>query len=158
MIHPLVKIAAGVAAIALARNAAKKQPRVFVSYHHGRDAKYRHLLDAWSANDGFDFDVERTSPTVEIDSEEAAVIKRDLARRLGQSDVLLVLVGKETSRRPWVRWEIRRARAEDINIPVVAVKLGRFKSPPELLNAQTIWVHRFSVDLILKALDEAASQ
>jgi len=51
---------------------AKK--KVFVSYDHSEDAHYKYLLQAWDANDNFDFEFDNRSVNVAVNSTEAEVV------------------------------------------------------------------------------------
>lgn len=59
---------------------AKK--KVFVSYDHSEDAIYKWLLQAWNANDNFDFEFDQRSPDISIDSENAKAIKAALTTKM----------------------------------------------------------------------------
>jgi hypothetical protein len=92
---------------------------------------------------------------VAINSSDAGTIKRVLCRKLKESKCLLVLVGEKTKESEWVRWEVQRAREQDVNIPVIGVKLKcHFGSPPEMLGANTIWAKEFTEEAILAALEQ----
>lgn len=113
-------------------------PRTLVSHHHGPDGWYKDLLaDEGSADDGA-FRFRDKSPTKRIRTQDPSRIRADLTRRVRESDQLVVVVGKQTHKRPYVRHEI--AVAVEEQKPVVAVKLDRrYKSPPELLGVGAIW-------------------
>jgi hypothetical protein len=65
--------------------------KVFVSYDHSEDAKYKWLLMAWDANPDFDFEFDSRGPDVAIDSKDAAVVKQALTRMMKEATHLLVL-------------------------------------------------------------------
>lgn len=130
--------------------------RVFISYDHSENRRYRDLLCAWDANSGFDFEFERCSPTVAINSKQAAVVKASLTRMLKEADYLLVIVGEKTHASEWINWEINRSKKEDVNLKLVAVKLNKsYKTPAGLLNASTSFAYSFTRDAIVMALNDA---
>lgn len=130
--------------------------RVFISYQHKYDRQYRNLLCAWDANSSFDFEFERCSPNVAIDSDQAPQIKAALTRMMKKADCLLVIVGRHTHKSGWVRWEITRAKKSDVRLKLVVVKLNNsYVTPNGLLNSGAAFARSFSRDAILKALDEA---
>lgn len=127
--------------------------KVFVSYDHSEDAHYKRLLQAWDANDRFDFEFDSRGPHVRIDSHEAAVVKAALARMMKSATHLLVLVGAETAKSKWVNWEIARAKESDVTLKLAAVKLAQVNvSPSGLINVGTSWATSFTRDRIVEAL------
>jgi hypothetical protein len=155
--NPWMKLLLLVGGIALASKlVAPSRPRVFVSYDHEKDLRYRNLLRAWDANPKFPFAFDLTSPVARINSEDEAVVKRALTTKLKASDYLLVIVGSQTWRSAFVRWEIERAQEADIDLRLVAVKLTRtHRTPPALLDAGTAWAHQFTVEAVTAALRKA---
>lgn len=133
-------------------------PRVFVSYDHSEDAHYKRLLEAWHSNEEFDFSFDLRSPSVPVNSEAAAPIRRVLTQKLRQSEILLVLVGARTKDSAWVNWEIERAKQPDLRLRLAAVKLSPSNaSPPGLLGVGTAWATSFRREPILSALRNAAA-
>lgn len=155
--NPWVKFLLVVGGLALASKfVTPSRPRVFVSYDHERDLRYRNLLRAWDANPKFPFAFDLTSPVSRINSEDETVVKRALTTKLKASDYLLVIVGPETWKSAFVRWEIERAQEADVDLRLVAVKLTRtHRTPPALLDAGTAWAHQFTVDAVTAALRKA---
>lgn len=133
---------------------AKK--KVFVSYDHSEDARYKYLLQAWDANPDFDFEFDSRGPHVAINSTDAAVIKARLTTLMKSATHLLVLVGAESHTSDWMTWEIDRAKATDVKLKLAAVKLAKANvTPPGLLNAGTSWATSFERDRIVEALNQA---
>lgn len=130
--------------------------KVFVSYDHSEDAHYKRLLQAWDANPDFDFEFDSRGPNVAIDSTDAAVVKAALTTKMKSATHLLVLVGKESSKSKWMKWEIDRAKQNDIKLKLAAVKLAKDNvSPAGLLNCGTSWATSFERDRIIDALKAA---
>lgn len=130
--------------------------RVFISYDHDEDARFKYLLRAWNAHDEFELDMQETSPARQINSTTDHVIRSTLTRKLKAADVLVVIVGQHTHKSDWIRWEIERAQEADVNLAVVAVKLNaRYASPPALLGVGVTWVNGFTQEKILAALRTA---
>lgn len=131
---------------------AKKN--VFVSFDYEHDLHYKNLLKAWDANDDFDFTFNDTSPSSAVDSEDAGPIKRALSRMIGDSTHLLCIIGKETHKSEWVEWEINKAK--ELGKKLVGVKIDmENESPSEILNAGAAWAMSFTLDAIVKALNDA---
>ena len=130
--------------------------RVFVSYDHSEDARYKRLLEAWDANSNFNFQFDQQSPSVAINSTAAGPIKTALTKKLKSSEILLVLVGAKTKDSDWVNWEISRAKDSDVRLKLAAVKLSSLNtSPSGLIGVGTAWATSFKRDPILQALRDA---
>lgn len=129
--------------------ARKKQ--VFVSYHYDNDKQYKNLMLAWDTNAKIDFQIQDKSPTEAINSKKAAVIKAVLTRKINEGSCLIVLIGKDTKKCDWVKWEIEKAK--ELNKKIIAVKLHpKNVSPSVLYRCGTIWVHAFRFEGIKLAL------
>jgi hypothetical protein len=135
---------------------AKK--KVFVSYDHSEDATYKYLLQAWDANDNFDFEFDNRSVNVAIDSDDADVIKRSLTTKMKQADYLLVIVGKKTSSSKWVNWEVSRAMQDDVKLKLSAVKIDSGNSLPKgMTSSNTAIADGFEEAKIISALNKATN-
>ena len=143
------------AAAVFAQAFRPERHRVFVSYDHDEDVRYRDLLRAWDANPRFGFTFDLTSPVERIDSSDAAVVKRTITPKLRAARVLLVLVGAHTWRSRWISWEIERALENDIDLPIAGIKIDRrYRSPKALRGVGASWGYRFTagtVESVLKA-------
>ena len=130
--------------------------KAFVSYDHSENAHYKRLLQAWDANDTFDFEFDSRGPDVSINSKDAAVIKASLTTMMKNATHLLVIVGAKTASSGWVGWEIARAREADVKLKLAAVKLAKDNvTPAGLLYVGTSWATSFTRDRIVDALKGA---
>ncbi len=128
--------------------------RVFISYQYENDKHYKNLLLAWDSNKQFDFYISDYSADVSINSVNATAIKSTLSRYINQSTVFLIIVGKQTYKSDWVKWEIRKAK--ELGKKIVAVKTDRANtSPSELLGTGASWAMSFTYLAISKAIKEA---
>src|SRR5258708_16734318 len=98
------RILVGAAAAALGwliwRNSVKK--KVFISYDHSEDARYKNLLSAWDANTSFEFEFDNRSPNEAIDSADAGRVKAALTTMMSSAEYLLVIVGATTHTSRWM--------------------------------------------------------
>jgi hypothetical protein len=130
--------------------------KVFVSYDHSEDAHYKRLLQAWDANQDFDFEFDSRGPDVAIDSTTSGTVKAALTTKMKSASHLLVLIGAKTATSKWVSWEIGRAKDTDIKLKLAAVKLAKDNTTPSgLLNVGTSWATAFTRDQVVAALKEA---
>jgi MTH538 TIR-like domain (DUF1863) len=153
----LGKVLIGLAAVwgvaALLSGSARK---VFVSYDHDQDARYRDLLRAWDKNPQFEFQFDLTSPVEAIDSHDKGVVKRALTPKMKAAEYLLVLVGEDTARSKWVEWEIERATEPDVNLKVAAIKLHKSSRLPRALQQiGAASATGFSLDNVTRVLNDA---
>lgn len=128
---------------------------VFVSYKSEiEDTTHKNLLVAWSKNDNGHFDIkfDDTSVGVSINSTNASYIKTVIKGKISSSSVFLVLVGKNTHKSDWCKWEIEKAVELGKKIVVVKIK-NEYISPTNLLGIGAIWAKSFRYDVIKKALD-----
>lgn len=130
--------------------------KVFVSYDHSEDAHYKWLLQAWDANDDFDFEFDSRGPNVAINSTDAAAVKTALVKCMKSATHLLVLVGAESAESKWMSWEIERAKEADVQLKLAAVKLARDNETPSgLIGVGTSWATSFTRDRVVEALANA---
>ncbi len=134
---------------------AKK--KVFVSYDHSEDLRYKDILRAWNANDKFDFEFDQRSPNVAIDSTDAAAIKSSLTTKMKQAEYLLVIVGAKSASSKWMNWEISRAKDTDVKLKLAAVKIASGNTLPAGLSVvkSAAIATAFEHDKIIAALNNA---
>jgi hypothetical protein len=132
--------------------------KVFISYDHSEDRRYKELLRAWDANSAFEFEFDLRSPNEAINSTNAAAIKSALTKMMQNADYLLVIVGSKSHTSSWMTWEIARAKQLDIKLKLAAVKISNLNiTPPGLLNAGTSFATSFTQIQIIEALNSATS-
>jgi hypothetical protein len=130
--------------------------RVFISYDHSEDSRYKNLLAAWDANTDFAFQFDNRSPGQAIDSTDAGRIQAALTTMMKSAECLLVIVGSKSYTSKWMAWEIARAKQSDIKLKLAAVKLNRDNvTPSGLLNVGTSWAYSFERGAIVAALNGA---
>ena len=129
------------------------QPKIFVSYDYSHDHRYKNLLLAWDENKIFDLKFNDTSADVSINSRDEGVIKRAISAKINASDIVLCLIGSQTHKSKWVKWEIEKAC--ELKKPIVAVKeKTSFESPDEIKNIGAHWAMSFEFEPIKKAIEE----
>ena len=137
--------------------------KIFVSFDFDNDRRYEFLLNAWSNNDGFEFEFDDKS-TKEINSWNIPTIKGALTRKINEADYTIVIVGKEANKRHkdsaligyknWQNFEI--AKSKENGNKIIAIKINStYESPEELLGSGASWAYSFSEDAIMKAVKNA---
>jgi len=128
--------------------------KVFISYDHSEDLRYKNLLRAWDANSVFSFEFDQRSPNEPINSLNAAVIKTSLTKKMQESDYLFVIIGEKSHKSQWMSWEIDKAKS--LNLKLAAVKIsGGNITPTGLLNSGTQFATSFTQERIIEALRNA---
>jgi hypothetical protein len=126
--------------------------RVFIGYDYDNDKAAKDRLLGWDANKEFDFSSYDRSVGVEVDSDEAAAIKQDLAARIADSSLFLCIVRSETYRTGWMAWEIRKA--VELKKKLVAVKTDSTNNSPTVLQrVGASWSAIFNFDSVKEAMN-----
>lgn len=120
--------------------------KTFVSFDGDSDMHYYRLMTAWKQSDNISFNFyDAHDLNSARDSSLEQSIKNQLADRLRNSKVFVLLVGENTRYLyKFVRWEIEQAIKREM--PIVAVNLNgkrsmdRDRCPPLLANALAIHV------------------
>jgi hypothetical protein len=135
---------------------AKK--KVFISYDHSEDQRYKNLLLARHANDSFELEFDQRSPNVPIDSNDATKIKQALTSMMRSADYLLVIIGAKSYTSKWMAWEIDRAKQWDVKLKLAAIKISYFNTTPAgLLGCSVAFATAFEQDRIIDALNKATN-
>lgn len=109
---------------------------VFISHHHADDAQVTALTDLLARN-GHDIRNSsiRAKPANQrrLDENRVSdgVIKRLLRMKISWASTVVVLIGKETNERPWVDWEINKAKELGKRIVGVFERGGTENDEPE---------------------------
>ncbi len=134
------------------------QNKTFVSFDGDSDMSYYRLMQAWKQNDGITFNFyDAHDLNTARDSSQEASIKAQLAERMRNSKVFVLLVGERTRYlQKFVRWEIEQAVSREL--PIIAVNLNGRRSmnvercPPVLQGELAIHVS-FNAAIMQHALD-----
>ena len=126
--------------------------KVFIGYDYDNDKAAKDRLLDWDVNKEFDFSSYDRSFDFAVDSDEANVVKQDLATRIGDASHFLCIVGKETYRSAWMVWEIRKAI--ELRKKLVAAKTDSINnSPTAMQGVGASWSTMFNFDSIKKAMN-----
>lgn len=132
--------------------------KTFVSFDGDTDMHYYRLMQAWHQNDGIDFNFYNAHDINSArDSSQEASIKAQLAERMRNSKLFVLLVGEKTRYlTKFVKWEIEQAISR--NLPIIVVNLNGQRSIDATrcptTAAETLAVHiSFSPAIMQHALD-----
>ena len=131
---------------------------VFISHHHADDAevdKFTNLLK----RSGYDIRNSsiRAKPANQQRLERGEVkdetIRRLLRMKVSWASRVVVLIGKETSQRPWVNWEIEQANKQGKRIVGVFVRGGTTADVPSTLEKYASAIVGWNSKNIMSAID-----
>ena len=130
---------------------------VFISHHHADDARVTGLTQLLGRA-GYEIRNSsiRAKPANQRRIDEGRVPERTLKRllrmKMSWASIVVVLVGKETHKRPWVDWEIKKANELGKRIVGVYERGGTENDLPEALrkygDAQVSWNSANVIDAI----------
>lgn len=137
--------------------------KVFVSFDYENDKHYKYLLEAWDANEDFDFVFSDTTPT-EINSTNIGRIKAGLTIKIKEATHTLVIAGEEANKehkdhdligyRNWINFEVAQSIENENYLAVVKLKTENFL-PEEVNNGKFALVEGYSVENIISVLNRA---
>lgn len=132
--------------------------KTFVSFDGDTDMAYYRLMQAWTQNDGIDFNFYNAHDlNTARDSSQEASIKAQLAERMRNSKIFVLLVGERTRYlTKFVHWEIEQAASR--SLPIIVVNLNGKRSMDSercpTLAKETLAVHiSFNAAIMQHALD-----
>jgi hypothetical protein len=132
--------------------------KTFVSFDGDTDMQYYRLMQAWKQNDSIPFDFYNAHDLNSArDTSKEESIKAQLAERLRNTKVFVILVGENTRYLyKFVRWEIEQAISR--KLPIIAVNLNGKRSmdsdrcPPLLRDTLAVHVS-FNAKIMQHALE-----
>lgn len=134
------------------------QNKTFVSFDGDSDIHYYRLMQAWKQNDGINFNFYNAHDlNTARDSSQEESIKAQLAERMRNSKLFVLLVGERTRYlTKFVMWEITQAISRDL--PIIVVNLnGRRSMDSErcpTLAKETLAIHiSFNASIMQHALE-----
>lgn len=135
-----------------------KRKHVFISHHHADDDSVSRMTNMLNSK-GYDIRNSsiRAKPANQRRLEEGrvsdATIKRLLRMKMAWASTVVVLIGKETSKRPWVNWEIDQANKLGKRIVGVHERGGGEYRVPEKLEDYASAIVGWSTESIMSAID-----
>lgn len=105
--------------------------KTYIAFDGDKDMHYYRLMTAWSAHEGFNFDIYNAHDlNTARDSSQEASIKRQLSERLANSKLFMVLIGESTRYlTKFVQWEIETAIRLDL--PIIGINLNGSRQQDE---------------------------
>ena len=137
--------------------------KTFVSFDGDNDIHYYRLMQAWKANDRFDFNFyDAHDINTARDSSLEATIKRRLGERLSNAKLVISLIGERTRYLyKFVRWELEKAL--ELGIPIVGVNLNGRRSQdtdlcPPIIRGELVIYVSFQPSIIRHSIENWPNQ
>jgi hypothetical protein len=135
-----------------------KRRHVFISHHHADDAAVSDLTSLVSKKG---YDIRNSSIRAKPANEERLkkglvsdeVIRRLLRMKISWAGTVVVLIGKQTHSRPWVKWEIEEANKQGKRIVGVYERGGTESNKPSALEKYASAIVGWNSDSIMAAID-----
>lgn len=128
--------------------------KIFISHCWNYDdvlQKLKNLLDSRGYFYAEYTHVEKSHP---INSEYAPVIKAQITRKLGNSDIVLAIAGVYASYSDWMQWEMDRAKALGLNI-IGVIPRGQERISKQVHSRSKVDV-RWNTETIVNAIRQYA--
>ena len=96
-----------------------KEYKIFISHSWQHTDTLEALRNLLNARGYFSANYEESTKDKPINSDDESYVKRQLAQKIGGSDVILALAGVYASHSSWMQWELDKAI--ELGIPVIGV-------------------------------------
>jgi len=137
--------------------------KIFVSFDYDNDKHYKYLLEAWDANDDFEF-VFNDKTATEINSDNIGRIKAGLTTKIKEATHTLIIVGKEANKqhkdheligyRNWINFEVAKSIEEGKQVAAVKLESGN-TLPEEIFEGEYSSVTGYTEDNIIDVINRA---
>src|ERR1017187_1295152 len=131
---------------------------VFISHHHADDAEVDKLTELLTRSG---HDIRNGSSRAKAANERRLdrgqvkdeTIRRLLRMKISWASTVVVLIGKDTHKRPWVDWEIEQAHKQGKRIVGVSMRGGTAADKPAALERLATTIVGWNTDSIIAAID-----
>lgn len=138
--------------------AGSKRKHVFISHHHKDDGIVSDFLSLIGEHG---YDIRNSSIRAKPENQRRLdekrvsdeVIKRLLRIEISWASAVVVLIGKDTHKRPWVDWEIEKAKEQGKRIVGVYARGGTEADIPKGLKDYSSAIVNWNTNSIISAID-----
>lgn len=123
---------------------------LFISHSWDHDDTLQDLKTLLNSRGYFPAEYKQVEKTCPINSENAAVVKANITKRLQESDVLLAIAGVFASHSEWMQWEMDKAKELGLNV-IGVIPWGQQHISSEVYSRSVIDV-RWNTDSIVDAI------
>ena len=135
------------------RHESMSLKRIHTNYNNESDGYFKDFLISWTANSLLDISYREHFADVSVDSRIASEYKSAISAKINSAPYFLTIVGSDSLKNQWVRWEI--ADAFELDKEIVAVKTNyNNELAPELFQVGAKLAGSFTFADVVRALDE----
>lgn len=123
---------------------------LFISHSWDHDDTLQSLKNLLNGREYFNAEYTQIEKDCPINSENAAVVKANITKKLKESDVLLAIAGVFASHSDWMQWEMDKAKGLGLNV-IGVIPWGQQRVSTEVSNRSVVDV-RWNADSIVDAI------
>lgn len=127
-----------------------KEYKIFISHSWQYTDTLESLRKLINARAYFSATYEESTKDKPINSEDENYVKRSLAQKIGNSDIILALAGVYASRSSWMEWELDKA--VELGIPIVGVIPSGQERISTIVSSRSIADVRWNTESIIAAI------
>lgn len=127
-----------------------KEYKIFISHSWQYSDTLEALRKLINARGYFSATYEESTKENPINSEDESYVKRRLAQKIGNSDIILALAGIYASHSSWMQWELDKAI--ELGIPIVGVIPRGQEKISTIVSSRSIVDVRWNTESIIAAI------
>jgi len=127
-----------------------KEYKIFISHSWQYSDTLEALRNLINARGYFSATYEESTKENPINSEDESYVKRRLAQKIGNSDIILALAGVYASHSSWMQWELDKAI--ELGIPIVGVIPRGQEKISTIVSSRSIVDVRWNTESIIAAI------
>lgn len=127
-----------------------KQYKIFISHSWQYSDTLETLRNLINARSYFSATYEESTKDKPINSEDESYVKRRLAQKIANSDIVLALAGVYASHSSWMEWELDKAI--ELGVPIVGVIPRGQDRISTIVSSRSVAVVRWNTESIIAAI------
>lgn len=127
-----------------------KEYKIFISHSWQYSDTLEALRNLINARGYFSATYEESTRDNPINSENESYVKLRLAKKIGESDIILALAGVYASHSSWMAWELDKAL--ELEIPIVGVIPRGQERVSSVVSSRSIVDVRWNTESIIAAI------
>jgi hypothetical protein len=124
--------------------------KIFISHSWQYTDTLEALRDLINGRGYFSATYEESTKDTPINSENESYVKTRLAKKIGDSDIILALAGVYASHSSWMEWELDKAL--DLEVPIVGVIPRGQERISSIVSSRSIVDVRWNTESIITAI------
>jgi len=132
-----------------------KEYKIFISHSWQYTDTLESLRKLINARAYFSATYEESTKDKPINSEDENYVKRRLAQKIGNSEIILALAGVYASHSSWMEWELDKAI--ELGVPIVGVIPNGQERISAIVSSRSIADVRWTTESIIAAIRKHAN-